>query len=888
MGSIRSLSLWLSLLVPSLVAAQTIPAPQESLIAPDGNGEPQRKQAIAVRIDSGTIRVDGRLDEAAWRSAPAIADFIQKEPVEGAQPTDITEVRFVYDDGSLYIGARMRSTGEAPIQAPMSRRDSGLDQAEYVLVSLDTFLDRRTAYAFGVTASGVRVDRFYPSDDEGTFDDGFDPVWTARTTVDEEGWSAELWIPFSQLRFNKNVEQLWGLNVHRFVPTLNEFDYWAPVPRTDRAWASRFGNLGGLQGIADTRRMELLPYVSGSSIVNGNRDLANPFDDGRNLSSRAGADLKIGLGPNLTLETAFNPDFGQVEADPAEVNLTGLETFFTEKRAFFLEGARLMNPARLNNFFYSRRIGAPPSVSVSGDYLDYPRTSTIMAAGKITGRLSSGTSLGILGAVTDAESASVSSIASSLIETVRVVPRTAYGIARVQQEFGPSSSTVGMMASAVRRDISPEDPLAALLARQAFSLGGDSLLRFKGGEYELDLHALATHVAGEPAAIERLQRSAVHYLQRPDRTSVRLDPTRTSLTGSKIGGTVERTGGRHWLWRFNTEFESPTFNSNDVGRLSSGDGIIANGTLRFRETRPGRIFRNYSIGFTQNNEWNFEGDRQNRALTHNLDLTWKNFWRTNFSAGVTGATVSQRLTRGGPLMGTPPGWNTSLEVRSSAAAETTWNGRIRVRGDDNGGSFHAVNGGISFRPGPRWEFSLSPDLSREVVSQQYVTTVANGRPETFGNRYVFGFIDRSTYSMEIRLNYTFKPDLNLDVYGEPFAASGHYYDFGELARPRERHLLVYGRDGTTIVPGPNDSQIVTDGNGTFTLRNYDFNVRSFRSNIVLRWEWRRGSTLYLVWQQDRSATEAIGARIGPGDLFRSLGAPGANVFAIKTSFWMPL
>ena len=520
MASMRGLSLWLSLLVPSVAGAQTAASPQAAPGPQDlgSSTEAGRKQATAVRIDDGVIRVDGRLDETVWQSAPAMTDFIQKEPVEGAPPSEETEVRFVYDGGALYIGARMRSQGPAGIQAPMSQRDGGLEQAEYVLVSLDTFLDRRTAVAFGVTASGVRLDRFYPGDDETTFDDGFDPVWTARTNVDEEGWTAELWIPFSQLRFTDEVQQLWGLNVYRFVPTLNEYDYWAPVPRTQRAWASRFGNLQGLEGIRESRRIELLPYLAGSSIVNGDRDLANPFDDGRNLASRVGADVKIGLGPDLTLEATFNPDFGQVEADPAEVNLTGFETFFTEKRAFFVEGARLLNPARLNNFFYSRRIGAPPSVSVPGDYIDYPRTTTIISAAKITGRLSPRTSVGILGAVTDEETAQVSGDESPLIQDFRVAARTAYGVARMQQEFGRSASTVSVMASGVHRDIGAQDPLAALLPQNALSLGGDSLLRFKGGEYELDLHALGTYVSGEAPAIERIQRSAVHYLQRPDRT----------------------------------------------------------------------------------------------------------------------------------------------------------------------------------------------------------------------------------------------------------------------------------------------------------------------------------------------------------------------------------
>ena len=887
---VTSLAVWLVLLLPAVAGAQ-IPVPPQGALEPQGlddSADSDRKQATAVRIGEGTIRVDGRLDDDAWQSAPLIADFIQKEPTEGALPSERTEIRFAYDDETLYIGARMYSHEQTAIQAPMSRRDEGGEQAEYVLVSLDTFLDRRTAYAFGVTASGVRLDRFYPGDDETTFDDGFDPVWTARASVDEEGWTAELSIPFSQLRFSEQTDQTWGLNVHRFVPTMNEYDYWTPVPRTQRAWASRFGDLHGVAGIGGARRIEVVPYVASSSVVNGNRDLENPFDDGRNLAGRVGADLKIGLGSNLTLEAAVNPDFGQVEADPAEVNLTGFETFFTEKRAFFIEGSRLLNPARLNNFFYSRRIGAPPSPSVSGDHVDYPRTSTIISSAKITGRLPSQTSVGILSAVTDEESARVFNLGSPLIQTIQVAPRTAYGIARVQQEFGPSASTFGVMASGVYRDLSAQHPLAALLARDALSVGADTLLRFRGGQYQLDLHTLFTRVAGESAAIERIQRSSVHYLQRPDMTYARLDPTRTSLLGSKTGGTIERTGGRHWLWRFNTEFESPGFDPNDVGRLSSADGIIANGTLRFRETRPGRTFRNYSIGMTQNNEWNFGGDLQNRSLTHNLDLTWKNFWSTNFSVGLTGITENQRLTRGGPLMETPREWNASLRLRNNAAERTTWNGRIQARGDEDGGFRHSIDGGVSFRPGPRWQLSLTPELVQELVTQQYATTLVGDRPETFDRRYIFAFIDRSTYSMQVRLNYTFKPDMNLDVYVEPFAASGHYYDFGELAAPRVRQRRTYGTDGTTITSQPDGSQIVTDGDATFTLKNYDFNVRSFRSNIVLRWEWRRGSTLYLVWQQDRSASASNGDPIGIGDLFGSLRTPGSNIFVVKTSFWVPV
>src|SRR5882672_859618 len=304
-----------------------------------------RKQARAVRVAPASIRLDGRLDDEAWQKAIPLGDFQQAEPVERAPTTDRMEIRFVYDDTALWIGARMESGG--PIQAPMSRRDDG-DQAEYLQIELDTYLDRRTSYMFGVTAAGARLDHFHPSDDESVFDSQFDPVWQAKTNIDEHGWSAELWLPFSQLRFNDQPERIWGLNVKRWQPRLNEQDYWVVVGRTERGWASRFGDLRGIEGVEPKKRLELLPYVSSSSRMTANRDLKNPFDNGVNLAGRVGADMKIGIGSNLTLEATINPDFGQIEADPAEVNLTVFETIFTERRPFFIEGSNRLEPSASN------------------------------------------------------------------------------------------------------------------------------------------------------------------------------------------------------------------------------------------------------------------------------------------------------------------------------------------------------------------------------------------------------------------------------------------------------------------------------------------------------------------------------------------------------------
>lgn len=845
------------------------------------------KRASASRVADGAIHVDGRLDEAAWSQASPLADFVQKEPAEGAAPTEGMEIRFVYDASALYVGARMHKKPGSSIQAPMGRRDR-FEQAENIQVAFDTFHDRRTAYVFGVTASGVRVDRFHPEDNENTFDEGFNPVWQASTRIEEDGWTAELWIPFSQLRFTAESEQLWGVNVHRYTPTLNEDDYWSPVPRTATAWSSRFGELGGIRNVPRNRRIELVPYVAGASAISATTDKANPFVGGGNLEGRFGADIKMGVGPNLTLDAAINPDFGQVEADPAEVNLSGFETFFDERRPFFTEGAGLLNLASVGNFFYSRRIGAPPPLAATGDYVDAPKTSTILGSAKLTGRTSSGMSIGVLAAITGSEHSQVFSRNSALTAKVPVGPQTSYAVARVQQEFGRNKSTFSGMTTMVHRSVAPGTALGNLVPRNAFTAAGDTVLRFKRGEYVVTSYAGMSYLTGEPDALARVQRAPAHFTQRPDRTYAVYDPTRRTLPGFKMGGSVQRQAGRHWIWSIQHDNESPNLDLNDLGRLGAGDGLQFVQDLRYRETKPGRILRSYWFGTRQNNEWTYGGDHVVKSAQIYMNQVWKNFWTTTTSYTLNRERMDIRLTRGGPRMEVPKTWTTNFQIKNRAAARTSWSGTLNLSGNDDGGLTRQIDTTISARPGPRFQFSLAPTFLRQVDTQQYITSAAGGRAATYGRRYIFGRIDRSTYSMQVRTTYTLRPDVNLDVYAEPFAASGSYTDIGELAAAGTRLRRTYGTDGTTAEKQANGSLVVTDGASRFTVPNTDFNVRSFRSNVVLRWEYRPGSLLYLVWQQDRRITGAIGSRVSLGDPFRSLGEPGNNYFVIKTSFWLPV
>ena len=849
------------------------------------NGAGNRKQATATRVPNGSIRVDGRLDDEVWQNAAPITDFIQKEPVEGAQPTDAMDVRIAFDDDALYVGARMHSK-DRRIQAPLGRRDN-IDQAEHILVSLDTFLDRRTAVVFGVTAAGVRIDRYHSSDSEESFDSGFDPVWRAETSVSGDYWTAELWIPFSQLRFNPGTDQTWGLNLFRFRPTLDEEDYWILIPRTVRAWSSRFGDLGGINGVVPPRRIEALPYIAGGSTIDANRDRGNPFDDGKNLEGRVGADIKMGLGPNLTLETALNPDFGQVEADPAEVNLTAFATRFPEKRPFFVEGAQLFNIGH-PNFYYSRRIGAPPIGPASGDYVEYPNQNTIIAAAKLTGRLQSKTSLGLIGAVTDDEEARIATIGIADRRTVTVSPHAYHFVGRMLQEFGPSASTAGFIVNFMHRDFEEGSPLADLYTRNAIGVGGNTLLRFKGGQYEFRASGGGSFLNGEEKAVERWQRSSSHYAQRPDREYARLDPTKTAMAGWSIQMNFDKTGGRHWLWGANTKIDSEDFEVNDFAQLNGADGWMTNANIRYRETQPGKVFRSYYFQIDAMTDTTLRGLVQSGRVRGTANVTWLNYWTSSINFARDLPTTSVSLTRGGPLMARGPGWNSTLNIGNRASSRTRISGNVYFQKNDDGASTGRVQGTFSTRPGPRWQLSVSPFYERLTEPQQYISTLAGGRAATYNSRYVFAFIDRSTMSMEYRLGLTLKPDVNLDVYAEPFAASGRYYDYGELLAPRSRERLQYGTSGTTLTMNPDGSQVVADGAATINLRNRDFNTLSFRSNVVLRWEWRAGSTLYVVWQQDRAGTEVLGSRVNVGDAFRSVTAPGPNIFLIKTSFWIPV
>jgi hypothetical protein len=444
------------------------------------------------------------------------------------------------------------------------------------------------------------------------------------------------------------------------------------------------------------------------------------------------------------------------------------------------------------------------------------------------------------------------------------------------------------MLTGVRRDL--DDPgLAALLARQAVTGAADWNLRFREGEYRSTGYVGFSHVTGAPAAILALQRSSARYYQRPDAGHVEVDPARASLSGWTAGADVARESGEHWLWNLLVTAESPGLELNDTGRLSSADDVFGLANLRYRETKPAGPLQSWQVGLSSENSWNLDGDRTFSALRTDGVLTFRNFWQANLTGWVDFRSVSDDLTRGGPLAGTGRAWVTIASLANSFSASTRWRARVYWGEDELGERTYRLSGGISYRPAPRWQISIDPNYLSSINPRQYVTTLDGGRPETFGSRYLFAFVDQTTLLAQIRLDYTITPDMTLELYAEPFAASGRFYDFGELAAPRSRSLRVYGKEaGTTIDAHGDGVYRATDGDQEIAFERPDFNVRSFRSNLVLRWEWVRGSTLFLVWQQDRSSSTLAGNHVGPGDLWSTFDAPGDQFFAVKATYWIPI
>lgn len=845
------------------------------------------------------IELDGFLQEKIYHNPP-VEDFIQTDPLDGTPATEKTRVWVLYDNSNLYVAAYCYDSDPKGVVGELGRRDYLVD-SDWFIFSVDPYFDRRSGYAFWVNPSGSMIDKALYNDI--SEDKSWDGIWEARTQVTDQGWSVEIRIPFNQLRFPKKDSYVWGVNFQRIIKRKNEKVSFAWVPKEDNAFVSRFARLEGIENIRPGRRVEAFPYSVGQAQFRPSEP-GNPFETGQRYKGNVGFDLKAGLKSNLNLDLTINPDFGQVEVDPAVINLTAYETYYEEKRPFFIEGSSIFSnfgrggiyiSANLNwpnpSLFYSRRIGRQPQgYPVHEGYVDFPDRSTIIGAFKLTGKLGSGWNIGVINAVTAREYATVDDLSNRYHD--EVAPLTYYGIFRALKEFNKGQQGLGFMFTSVIRDLRVES-LQSLLAEEAFSLAVDgwSFLD-KKRNWVFGGWAGGTFIHGSQAAIYRLQRSSIHYFQRPDITHVSLDPEATSLSGWAAKLNLAKQQG-HSLVLISAGALSPGFDPNDAGyQRSISDKIDFQALYGYQWTKPGKVFRQSLLigGFER--VYDFGWNKTFDAWLVNFQGVLKNWWTANAMVTYYPKSYSNTLTRGGPLALIPEGYSAYFSLDSDTRKKFVFYGSTDYTWTKAKQKEWNISLGLRWKPRSNFNLSVGPTVGKNLNETQWLTSISDPlMTETYGRRYIFGRIDQTLVASEIRMNWIFTPRLSLQLYLQPYIAVGKYDRFKQLNRPRAYDYLVFGEAPSTISFQDEYYLIDPDGSGpaaSFSIYNPDFNYKSLRGTIVLRWEYRLGSLLYLVWTQNRADYSH------PGDfsLGRDLGdlftAPGDNVFLIKLTYRLNL
>ena len=839
--------------------------------------------------------LDGLLDDPAWDLVEWSGDFVQRDPAEGEPPTRQTEFKMVYDDEAVYFAFRAFDD-PGKMSNLLARRDRF--PGDWIEVNIDSYFDRRTAFSFTLSLSGTRGDEFI-SNDGSDWDSNWDPVWDGATHVDEKGWTAEARIPLSQLRFSGEEQQVWGLQVTRRLFRKEERSTWQQIPKGDSGWVSHFGEVHGIDGLGAGRRLELLPYGVAKA-ESFEAEPGNPFRDGSDASVTAGLDGKVGVTSDLTLDFTLNPDFGQVEADPSEVNLTAFETFFQERRPFFIEGANIFDlplaPAitggsfTQDRLFYSRRIGGAPPYSpdlTDDEFADSPPNTSILGAFKLSGKTASGLSIGVLDGITQREQASIDRLGDRRSATV--APLANYFVARLQQDFRGGDTQVGLMTTAVNRDLDADH--LDFLARQAYA-GGLDFSHYFGRKrtYHVEGNLLGSYVEGSPTAIDELQRSSARYFQRPDNDHVTYDPTRTSLAGHSGSLRLTRTTSES-KFRFQTglAWRSPGFEINDVGYMRNADQLNQFTWVAWQFRNPFSIFRNLQINANQWLDWDLGGQFLGARANTNAHATFRNNYRVGGGLTWEGANTSNTELRGGPASRWPGGLR--YDVYAGSDNRRAFSLTLEHYGNDGNQDARLLRGywaGLTYRPTNALTVSLNPQLERWRSEMQYVDTLAFGEQD----RFVFGRIDQSTVSLTLRLDFAITPNLTIQYYGAPFVSSGTYDAIKRITDPQadayHDRFARYDADQIHLDRDAGVYEVDEDRDGTvdYSFDRPDFDFRDFNSTLVVRWEYSPGSQVYVVWSQARN-DELL--RPGPLRLGREYGslfdAPAHNVFLIKFSRW---
>jgi hypothetical protein len=820
---------------------------------------PTDSDAVAVRTTVPPV-IDGRDDDPVWRVAPPIAAFTQWQPTEGRDPRFRTEAKVAYDAANLYVFVRAFDPHPDSIIKILERRDT-FTPSDMIWLFVDSYHDRRTGYEFGVNAAGVKIDQAVY--DGGREDAAWDAVWDAATRIDSLGWTAEFRIPLSQLRYNGDRMHAFGFTIDRDIYRYNERVSWPRFSQAKPDLLSQLGTLYGLDDLNAPARLEAVPYMvskNAAQITN------NRYTDRSNVT--LGGDFKYRLASNLTIDGTINPDFGQVEADPAVLNLTAYESFFDERRPFFVAGRGLFRfDVNCNNvncssegLYYSRRIGRTPQLA--GTYGDTvpQQPTTIVGAAKLLGRFPGGMTLGVLDAVTDR--------ATSPGDTT-FEPRTNYGVARLMQDFRNGASNVGAIVTAVNRQT--DQWTSPFLSRGAYAAAVDFRHRFLHNDYEVGGSLDRSLVEGTRQAMYALQTDAVHYYQRPD-AGLPLDSTRTTLAGDAEELRFDKVGGQHLMFESAYQRRSAGFEINDLGYLRRADQQSWSTWVGFFDRRQHLFYNRFQWNNNWWQYWTTSGLAQEAAYNTNVHINFRNNWGWHMggTVGQLGSTFDDRAARGGPAVRQDPYIAPWLFIngddRRAAVPMVSvnyWRG--------SGGRSSSLNFGpqIDYKVSGRFSSATSLNFSHNVNDNQWYGNF----DDSLGTHYTFAHLTQTTTSATVRLNYTFTPSVSLQVYTQPFVSKGTYTNVRQLSdTPR---AAAYGARFAPFA----DAAITSDPGG--------FNFKEFQSNVVFRWEYRPGSTLFVVWNEGRQGYLPYEGNTNfQGDVRDLMRLHPANTFLVKMSYWL--
>jgi hypothetical protein len=866
----------------------------------------EKKQYKATKILVPPV-INGILDDEAWKSGYWIDDFTQHEPYNGRPASQRTEFNILFDENNLYIAFKAYDTSPDSIVNRLTRRDH--TDGDMVAIIIDSYHDLRTGFMFGVSSAGVKADEIF-SDDGNNEDESWDPNWWVKTSVNKEGWIAEMKIPLSQLRFEKNSDNVWGLELLREVYRKNETSLWQHIPKDAPGIIHLLGELSGLEQIKPRKIFDVTPYGVAKA-ESYPAEAGNPFAPGKGSKINGGIDAKIGVTNNLTLDLTVNPDFGQVEADPSVVNLSAYETFFEEKRPFFIEGNNITNfgigvgdgGVGNDNMFYSRRIGRKPQGTTYNyygtddaleGYSDSPINTSIIGAAKLTGKTKDGLSVGFLDAVTAEEMAKIDTGGYRSLQTVE--PLTNYMAARLQKDYKQGNTIIGGMFTMVNRDMN-DIPLLGdenrnlinRISNAAMTGGLDFTQYFKNKNYFFNVNTALSRISGTELAMVRAQRSSARYFQRPG-SYISVDSTRTSLSGNGGRMQFQKSGKGHWSYLAAFLWKTPGLELNDIGYLREADQLLEVLWAGYRVWEPKGFYRSYNINGNQYSAWDFVGNHIMDGGNINGNLTLKNYWHIGGGVELNLNILANTMLRGGPVMKMPGTLNSWLNLYTDNRKKLVISLSLNKSNSFmNGSRSINISPDFTYKPINTLSLSISPSYSTSYDELQYVDQTSNGDQD----RYIFASIDQKVLSMSLRVNFNLTPDLTLQYWGQPFIASGKYYDLkyitDPLASDYHNRFHTFTPLENTFIDDPIDGPYYridenTDGTADYTIEKPDFNVQEFLSNLVIRWEYNPGSSVYLVWSQTRSGSNPTGIMDLPENTKDLFNVKPHNVFLIKFSY----